>query len=342
VKTLIASRRALATAVALLVASAACSASDNGGFDDAGVTPTADGSAPPKPDAGANPDAGRMTDAGAVAPDSAPPIDARAPFDGGAAPDASGSVDAAPDATSYDAASIDAAAPDASAVDGSVADAASSTTLIGAWTFNEGTGTSSADLSGNGHPAVLTGGATWATGKEGTGLALNGTTGYADVGVALVDTTKSFSVVSWANLTIVNAWAVVVSEDDVIGSLFGLKLRGDNSNQFDFDVETSDVMSPGFVVAQATSTAQASTWVHLAGVYDADGAGTMKMYVNGAPEATAAVGHTLLGATGHLVIGRGLYNGATGSFVNGTLDEVAVYAGALSDAQVAAMYAAQK
>ena len=212
--------------------------------------------------------------------------------------------------------------------------------LIGAWKFDEGTGTSSADLSGNGHPAVFVGGATWGTGKEGTGLKLDGSTGYADVGVTLVDTTKSFSIMSWANLVIVNDWEVAVSEDDVNGSLFGLNLRGDGSNQFDFDVETSDVVSPGFMVAQSTVTATANAWVHLAGVYDASGTGALKLYVNGAL-ANTVVGQSLIAASGHFVIGRGLYNDAKGSFVNGTLDEVALYGGALSDAQVAAIFATQ-
>jgi hypothetical protein len=240
-----------------------------------------------------------------------------------------------------EAAATDGATDDASGSDAGD-DAASPPAIIGAWNFDEGTGTSSADLSGNGHPAVFAGGASWGPGKEGTGLALNGTTGYADVGVTLVDTTKSFSVVSWASLTAINSWEIAVSEDDVTGSLFGLKLRGDGTNDFDFDVETSDVMNPGFVVAQSTSTAQATVWTHLAGVYDASGSGALKVYVNGALQANAAVGQSLLAATGHLVIGRGLYNGVTGSFLNGTLDEVAVYSGALSDAQVAAIYAAQK
>jgi hypothetical protein len=81
--------------------------------------------------------------------------------------------------------------------------------------------------------------------------------------------------------------------------------------------------------------------VHLAGVYDASGGGALKVYVDGSLQANAAVGQTLLAATGHFVIGRGLYNGATGSFLGGTVDDVAVYDVALTDAQVAAVYGGQ-
>lgn len=283
--------------------------------------------------------------ADAVAPidaalDTKHPHDATDPTDTG--------VDAGPDAPDDDVQPFVEGGPEASSGDGPVdapiVDVFSDAPVIlpspiGKWNFDEGSGTSSADLSGNGHAATLVGGASWTTaGKEGAGLALDGVTGYADVGVTLVTTTSSFTVMTWASFAVVGPWQVALSEDDVTGSLFGLKARGDGSNEFDFDAELSDVTSPGFIVAQSTTVAQAKTWVHLAGVHDASGSGAMKLYVNGALQANAAVGQSLLAATGHFVIGRGLYNGATGSFLNGTVDEVAVYGAALTDAQVASIY----
>jgi Concanavalin A-like lectin/glucanases superfamily len=261
-------------------------------------------------------------------------------LDAGVAPE----DDAAPEAAAFPS-NDSGSAVDASAVaDEGGLDAGPPVSLpapIGAWGFDEGTGTESADLSGNGHPAILVGGATWGAGRDGPGLVLDGETGYADVGVTLVDTTMSFSVVSWVEFATVDTWATAVSEDDVNGSLFALKLRGDGTNTFDFDVETSDIMSPGFLVAQSTSTAQVSVWVQLAGVYDAS-ADLLHVYVNGVPAATTAVDQQLLAASGDFVIGRGLYNGVSGSFLQGTLDDVAVYDCALTDAQVAAVYTVKR
>src|SRR5439155_24317084 len=97
-------------------------------------------------------------------------------------------VDASPD-TSTDAAdaSLDSstdAGADASTTDASIdgaAEAGAGVSLIGKWTFDEGTGTTSADLSGRGHAASLKGAASWtASGKSGSGLLLDGTNGYAD------------------------------------------------------------------------------------------------------------------------------------------------------------------
>ena len=280
-------------------------------------------------------------------------IDHRSAVDGAPAADsATGAPDAARDATgdtstgptdaSVADAARDAGSPDASdasaRADAGTTDAGSS--LIGRWTFDEGSGTTSVDRSGHGHDAALKGAAAWsAGGRSGGGLLLDGTTGYADVGATLVDPAKSFTVVCWVKLAVANTWAVAVSEDDVNGSAFGLKLRGDSSNTFDFDFQTSDTVSPGFVVAQSKSTAVASAWTHLAGVYDKSGGGAIEVYVNGVMEAKSAFAESLVAPRGHLLIGRGLYNGAAGSFVNGVIDDVEVHDAALTDADVAAIFA---
>ena len=46
--------------------------------------------------------------------------------------------------------------------------------LVGAWGFSEGSGTTSADASGNGNTATLLNGPTWVAGKYGSGLSLDG------------------------------------------------------------------------------------------------------------------------------------------------------------------------
>jgi hypothetical protein len=318
-------KRLSASALVFLAACAACAKGDDGsglvggGDSDAGVPAG-------NTDAGSLPDASNGPEAAGPDPTS----------------DAGQDVSSPPDATTDGPPGGGTNGDGGDAAPPPPVDAGPAPALSAKWNFDEGSGTSSADLSGNGHTLTFVGGASWATaGKEGTGLALDGTTGYADLGANLIDTTKSFSVLCWAKLAVVNAWEVALSQDDTTGSLFGLKLRGDATNDFDFDVETTDVTNPGFVVAQSTTVAQALTWVHLAGVYDASGAGTLKLYVNGALQASAAINQTLLPSSGHFVIGRGLYNGVKGSFFNGTIDEVEVHAAALTDAQVAAIYGAE-
>jgi hypothetical protein len=313
-----------------LLALAALGACANGVGQQEGTFNGSDAAAGTGSEAGAEPDASTPSDAAGTSPEASNSPDAASDSAIDALPDAS----TPPDASAMDSGSIDASPP---------SDASTVTALLAKWDFNEGTGTTSADLSGQGHTITLMGAASWsAEGKEGAALSLDGATGYADIGSTLIDTAQSFSVLCWAKLTVVNAWEVALSQDDVTGSLFGLKLRGDATNEFDFDVETSDTTNPGFVVAQSTATAVAATWVHLAGVYNATGTGTMTVYVNGAAQATAAVGQALGASNGHFVIGRGLYNTVTGSFVNGLIDEVEVHSGAMSGGGVAAIYTAEE
>ena len=62
--------------------------------------------------------------------------------------------------------------------------AALSSGLVAAYAFNEGTGSTVADVSGNGHTASVNG-ATWTdTGRYGKALSFNGTSSYVDLGNA--------------------------------------------------------------------------------------------------------------------------------------------------------------
>ena len=64
---------------------------------------------------------------------------------------------------------------------GSVADARASTSgLVAAYAFDDGSGTTLSDASGNGHPGTVVG-AAWTTGKHGTALSFNGTSSRVDL-----------------------------------------------------------------------------------------------------------------------------------------------------------------
>src|SRR4051812_22134562 len=52
--------------------------------------------------------------------------------------------------------------------------------LVAAYSFDEGSGTTASDASGNGHGGTVAG-ATWATGKFGSALSFNGTSSHVDL-----------------------------------------------------------------------------------------------------------------------------------------------------------------
>ncbi|MET3807479.1 alpha-L-arabinofuranosidase [Nakamurella sp. UYEF19] len=214
----------------------------------------------------------------------------------------------------------------------SAAAAAVAPNLLGHWTFDEGTGTSAADSAGS-HPATLTGGAAWTGGLQGpSALAVNGTSAVADTGAAVLDTSTSFSVVTSVKLVNLNGFQTVVSQDGNQVSGFFLGLRGD-SGKFAFVRLPGDAGSSPAAFPSSLTAPVAGQWYQLAGVYDADRS-TLSLYVNGQLQQTTAA-PSGWAATGHLVIGRGKYGANPVDFVNGAIDDVRAYSGALSPAAVA-------
>jgi alpha-L-arabinofuranosidase len=194
--------------------------------------------------------------------------------------------------------------------------------------FDEGSGTTAADSSGNGHAATLFGAAGWTGGLVGGfALAVPGTgASYAEIPAPVVDTTRSFTVAAWVKLDGLNGYQTFVSEDGDILSSFFLQLRGD-THQFAFTVPYDF-----FVLPQSGFTPEAGRWYHLAGVYDA-AAHSATLYVDGVLVDT--VYNVVSGpATGPTGIGRGKFAGNPVDFVNGAVDDVRLYQAALSAAEV--------
>jgi hypothetical protein len=89
---------------------------------------------------------------------------------------------------------------------------------------------------------------------------------------------------------------------------------------------------PAGVHALSTTAFSVNTWVHLVGVYDSS-AGQIKLYVNGVLNDTQTCA-CAWNATGSFTIGRSKYAGFLGDWWQGRIDDVRVFKGALSAAQI--------
>jgi alpha-N-arabinofuranosidase len=196
--------------------------------------------------------------------------------------------------------------------------------------FEEGSGTTAADASGNGHPATLLGASTWTTGLVGkSALELPPGANFAEIPVPVVDTTQSFTVAAWVKLDRLGGYQTFVSEDGDVLSAFFLQLRGD-TGQFSFTVPYDF-----FVLPQSGFTPVAGRWYHLAGVYDA-AAHTASLYVDGVLADT--VRNVVSGpATGPTGIGRGKFAGNKVDFVSGAIDDVRLYQSTLTASNILAV-----
>ena len=207
--------------------------------------------------------------------------------------------------------------------------------LIGYWKFDEGTGTTAADSSGNGNTLALQGGARWAPGLVGpSALAVTPEQDAASSG-PILDTSNSFTVSAWVNLANTNGFQTIVSEDGSQVAAFYLQLRGD-THQFALTRLAYDSPAAFTTIATSTIVPQPGVWYLLTGVYNTT-AQTISLYVDGQLQQTVAAAGAPWAASGPFAVGRGFYNGSPTDWVSGTVDDVRAYSGVLPASQIKAL-----
>ena len=221
--------------------------------------------------------------------------------------------------------------------------------LVHEWQLDEPTGTSAADSVGA-RSATLTGGATHAPGRLGNALAFDGTGSATTQGVDL-RTDESFTVSAWVRLP--EKPTCEFTEDVSSCEWVALSVDGQNTSKFRlghvinddahqegkwfFEMPESDAVDA--VVTKAAVTTRPSDinqWVHLTGVYDAKYK-KVWIYVNGTRIGDGTL-NTPWPATNALVIGRGKVGGGPAQHWTGSVDEVRVYTGPLTDDRVSTLH----
>jgi hypothetical protein len=212
------------------------------------------------------------------------------------------------------------------------------TGLVGYWKFEEGTGTTASDSSGNGNTGTLNNGPLWVDGKYGRALSFDGATSYVSVpaspslnvlgnqvsaelwfkpAVTIDSNTHSACIIDKGN-----AYSFCLNmppyQSTPNGRIFFIIVVG--SQQYEFVETTTDVWSAG-------------TWYHIAGTYDGD---YIRIYVNGELQNSRAVTGTLWQDPTPIpfAIGAYCYGPARDWFFNGAIDEIRIYNIALSQQEI--------
>jgi outer membrane protein assembly factor BamB len=195
--------------------------------------------------------------------------------------------------------------------------------LVAAYGFNEGSGTSVADASGNGNTGTITG-ATWASaGKYGKALQFNGTNALVTVpNAASLQLSSGMTLEAWVNPSTVNAnWRDVIYKGN---DNYYLEATSTNASKPDAGM----IAGGSYADAVGTAKLTASTWSYLTETYDGS---TLKLYVNGTLVASTAHTGAIASSTNPLQIGGdSLY----GQNFAGLIDEVRLYNVALTAAQI--------
>ena len=215
--------------------------------------------------------------------------------------------------------------------------------LVGYWKFDEGSGTSAGDASGNKNTGTITG-ASWVNGKLGKALSFNGSTDYVNGGTdsSLNMGSGNFSVSLWFLSRGDVAGAVQIlyhkGESGTAGKRYTLCFDNYNSCSADtINFEIDDDSTKKYVCSQ--NVAAYNTWYHVVGVRDGN---NLRLYINGSEDPnspTDITGYGNINSARDLGIGGGWVNEVGwANFLKGSIDDVRIYNRALTQAEITKLY----
>ena len=197
--------------------------------------------------------------------------------------------------------------------------------LVAAYGFDEGSGSTTADSSGNANTGTLSA-ATWTSaGKYGPALAFNGTSSKVVVAdAASLDLRTALTLEAWVRPTALTAWRTIALKERSGGIVYSLYANEPGNRP------VGQVDSGGEQNAYGSGSLPLDTWSHIAVTWDGT---VLRLYVNGSQAGSTTVGGTLVDSTGPLDIGG---NGVWGEYFSGLIDEVRVYNRALGATEIQA------
>ncbi len=202
----------------------------------------------------------------------------------------------------------------------------STTGLVAAYSFNEGTGSTVADSSGNGNTGTILG-ATWTTGLYGNALSFNGTNSWVTVnGSSSLNLTGGMTLEAWVKPTAAASnWTAVMLKERTGGLDYAL-YAADGANQPPagyIDTSNTDYDSRGLSLLPLNS------WSFLTATYDGS---NLDLYVNGTLVTAQTVsGLITTSASGALRIGG---DSIWGEYFQGLIDNIRVYNRALNVGEI--------
>jgi len=199
--------------------------------------------------------------------------------------------------------------------------------LSAAWHFDDGTGTTTADSSGNGNTGTLPTSSMWNfSGKFNSALTFTGSQTVNVNYSSTLDATGNLTVEAWIksqNILSAN-YQTILFKGNSTAENYGLYLRGSNLY---FEWNSSGVNS----LNTSSANLQNNTWYHVAAVFNSV-SHLLILYINGVNVGTNTTTSGIVANTGNLTIGANNSN----NYFNGTIDEVAIYNRAKSAVEIAA------
>ncbi|MHA3773494.1 LamG-like jellyroll fold domain-containing protein [Verrucomicrobiota bacterium sgz303538] len=198
--------------------------------------------------------------------------------------------------------------------------------LVAAYSFDEGSGSSAGDSSGNGYMGTVNG-ATWLPGgRFGSALSFNGTGNWVTVtGVTNLRLSTGMTLEAWVNPSALSGWRTVIFKENSGGLDYALYAHDNVPRPAGYiNMGNGDISAPG------SGALPLNSWTHLATTYDGT---TLRLYVNGVLAGSRASGGAIRQSALPLRIGG---NSVWGEYFTGLIDEVRIYNRALTATEIQA------
>lgn len=211
------------------------------------------------------------------------------------------------------------------------------TDLVGYWPFNEGSGATAYDATGNNNNGTITG-ATWSSGKFGNALSFDGVDDFVVIpDAATFRGNQNLTISLWVKPTsgasqqkfITKSWD---------GNFKDWELSINPTNRL---VWESEISGSGYSETSPTDSLLVPQWSHVAAVLNKTG-DSLTLYVNG----VQVVQDTTFGANSDgthastINVGRRYYSGVgtNTAYFPGEVDDIRIYNRALSAPEIASIY----
>jgi glucose/arabinose dehydrogenase len=198
--------------------------------------------------------------------------------------------------------------------------------LVAAYSFDAGSGSTLADVSGRGHTGAISG-AVWSTaGRNGGALSFDGVNDMVTVtDTPALDLTSAMTLEAWVRPTSANGWRTVALKEQPGNLVYAL--YGNHNGQ-----RPSANLWLGAAEVEARGAGRLTTgvWTHLAATYDG---AAIRVYVNGALSGSTSTSGAIAVSSGAFRIGG---NAVWSEFFAGLIDDLRLYNRALSATEIQA------
>ena len=201
--------------------------------------------------------------------------------------------------------------------------------------FDESSGTTATDSTGNGWDGTLIDGPAWAAGRINNAVSLDGDNDHVTLPAGVLVGLGDFTISAWVKLNTVTNWSRVFDFGTGTSAYMFLTPKNSITNVVRFAISADGI--PGEQTINGTAALPAGVWTHVA-VSLSGAIGTL--YVNGAAVGTNSAMNVApfnLGNTTQNYLGKSQY--VSDPQLNGMVDEFQIYGRPLSVAEIAALAA---